>query len=157
MKELWLTRRNDPFMRYKLNSWDSAKLYNGDWTRVFGLQKYWGDGDTWKKWGGEGEGNAFYVDIETLLSEFILLDSPNDKYIKGLEELRDNNARKSSEVSISGFTNMMSGIQGETYDGETDDVFGGILNLNKENEGHTENIHTLYGRKSEVEPGIAPE
>ena len=37
MKELWLTRRNDPFMRYKLNPWDSAKLYNGDWTRVFNL------------------------------------------------------------------------------------------------------------------------
>lgn len=28
---------------------------------------------------------------------------------------------------------------------------------NAENEGNKENIHTLYGRKSEVEPGIAPE
>lgn len=147
MKELWLTRRNDPFMRYKLNPWDSAKLYNGDWTRVFGLQKYWGDGDTWKKWVGEGEGNAFYVDIETLLSEFILLDSPNDKYIKGLEELRDNNFKKTTEESISSFSDMMSDIQ-SSYVGDL---------KTEENEGHTENIHTLYGRKSEVEPGIDPE
>ena len=147
MKELWLTRRNDPFMRYKLNPWDSAKLYNGDWTRVFGLQKYWGEGDTWKKWGGEGEGNAFYIDIETLLSEFILLDSPNDKYIKGLEELRDNNFKKTTEESISLCSDMMSDIQ-SSYVGDL---------KAEENEGDKEDIHTLHSGESETDPSSAPE
>jgi len=70
---------------------------------------------------------GFYVDIETLLSEFILLDSPNDKYIKGLEELRDNNFKKTTEESISLFSDMMSDIQ-SSYVGDL---------KAEENEGHT--------------------
>ena len=137
MKELWLTRRNDPYMRYKLNAFDCLKLYNGGWTRVFGLHKYWGEGDTWKPWGGDGEGNAFYVDIETLLSEFTLLDSPNDKYIKGLEELRDNNFKKQTEAKIDVLT----------------DAFASISSTD---EGDKEDIHTLHSGELETDETTAP-
>lgn len=119
-------------MRYRLNKWDCVKLYNGDWTRSFCLQKYWGEGDDLRKWGGDGEGNAFYVDIETLLSEFILLGSPNDKYIKGLEELRDNNFKKQTEASIDVLTDAFASID------STD-------------EGYKTNIHTLHSREPKTD------
>ena len=46
----------------------------------------------------------------------------------------------------------------EPYDKPVTDIVSVFNNiLNAEDERHTENIHTLYGRKSEVEPGIAPE
>lgn len=135
MKELWLTRRNEPFTRYTLSTYDCLKLYNGDYTRIFGLKEYWGEGDTWKPVSDTMD--YFYVDIETLLSEFILVDSDNDKYIKQLEELRDNNFRKQQDASISLFTNAMASIQ------------------QPENEEDREDICSLYIGESEVDPPAA--
>lgn len=109
MKGLWLTNRNEPFHRYLLHPHDCEKLYNGDgdYTTAFSLRKYWGEDGDWKPF----EGGWILVDIKTLLSEFVLVDSPTDKYIKGLEELRDNNFRKNQESSISLFTDAFASIQ----------------------------------------------
>lgn len=130
MKEIWLTKRGEPFHRYMLYPWDCTRLYNGDYTRIFRLQKFWGENDDWKPWGGPGA-EGFYVDIITLLSEFILVDSNNDKYIKQLEELRDNNFRKQQDASISLLTDAMASIQ------------------QTENEEDREDIHTLHSEQSE--------
>lgn len=121
MKEIWLTKRGEPYDKYMLNPWDCVKLYNGDYTRIFHLQKFWGEGDDWKPWGGPGA-EGFYVDIETLLSEFILVDSDNDKYIKQLEELRDNNFRKQQDASISLLTDAMASIQQTENEEDREDI-----------------------------------
>ena len=135
MKELWLTRRNEPFTRYTLDIYNCLKLYNGYYTRIFGLKKYWGEGDTWEPFGDIID--YLYVDIETLLSEFILVDSDNDKYIKQLEELRDNNFRKQQDASISLFTDAMASIQ------------------QPENEKNREDCCALHSGESEVDPPVA--
>lgn len=125
MKVVWLRRRNEQYHRYALDVYDCEKLYNGDYTRIFGLKKYWGDGDDWKPFAS----GTVYVDIETLLSEFILIDSPTDKYIRGLEELRDNNFKKESEASISVLTDAFADIQ-QPQQEDTSDPEGEINETN---------------------------
>lgn len=146
MKEIWLTKRGEPYHRYMLNPCDCVRLYNGDYTRMFHLQKFWGEDDDWKPWGRPGD-EGFYVDIVTLLSEFILVDSDNDKYIKHLEELRDNNFRKQQDASISLLTDAMASIQQP----ENGDPQG------TKNEENRENIHTLHSEQLEGNETAAAE
>ena len=118
MNETWLIKRGEKYTRYFLHPYDCVKLYtvDGTYTRCFFLEKYYGEDDNWNKWGNEC---GVYVDIKTLLSEFILVDSPTDKYIKHLEELRDNNFNRQVETNISLFTDAIASIQGKTNTDET--------------------------------------
>lgn len=139
----WLERKGERFARYRLHTIDSDLLYLGDgqYTRTFALYKYWGEEDNWKPWGDAN--TPIYVTIESLLSEFILIGSINDKYIKGLEELRDNNFKKETETNINLFTDAMAAIQSSS---EADGVY-----IKQENERHTEDIHTLHSGESETD------
>jgi hypothetical protein len=115
MKEIWLSKRGEnEFIRYTLDPYDCIKLYTGDgnYTRAFRLHKFWrSNTGEWKPFGGDYAESDRFVEIITLLSEFTILDSINDKYIKGLETLRDNNIRKEAETNIKLFTDMMANIQ----------------------------------------------
>ena len=109
-----------------------------------------------------------------LLKEFknkAILDSINDKYIKGLETLRDNNFRKETETNINLFTNMMADIQAPS-EKEVDGVYevtnngkniapaGQLTDIDKlieetkekpkKDERHQKDFCTLHSRESET-------
>ena len=164
MKDNWLERKGERFVRYRLHTIDSDLLYLGDgqYTRTFALYKYWGEDDNWKPWGDVN--TPLHVTIESLLSEFTLIGSINDKYVKGLEELRDNNFKKETKTNINLFTDAMAAIQSSS---EADGVYAVANNgkdvapigkstdmdeqIKQENERHTEDIHTLHSGESETD------
>ena len=108
MEEVWLVKKDEKFHKYLLHENNCAPLYyKGEHTQVFLLEKYWGGEDQWHKC----EGFGFYVDIKTLLSEFLVVDSYNYNHIKYLEELRDNNFKKKVE-SVTKVLNDVGSILG---------------------------------------------
>lgn len=175
MKEIWLSKRGEcEWIRYTLNPYDCIKLYAGDgnYTRAFRLHKQWkSNTDEWKPFGGDYAESSIFVEIITLLSEFTVLDSINDNYIKGLETLRDNNFKKETETNINLFTNMMADIQAPS-EKEVDGVYevtnngkniapaGQLTDIDKlieetrekpkKDERHQKDFCTLHSRESET-------
>ena len=74
------------------------------------------------------------ITLEALLSDYILENSPIDKHINELEQFRQDIFDKNVVTNLDGFQKL----------------FDNYIDID-ENEGHTENIHTLHGGESEID------
>ena len=102
---MWLRRINDngKEFRYELETFYSASLMLDDCsqTQMFVLYKYWKDNN------GEFQlcksNEKTYVTIETLLSQFVAIDSKVDKQIIELQNFKTNVQAKNLEDSLTPF------------------------------------------------------
>ena len=102
---MWLRRINDSGVefRYELETFYTAPLMldDGGQTQCFVVYKYWKDNNGEFKLCRSNE--KVYVTIETLLSQFVKIDSPVDNTIKSLQEFKSNIQAKNLEDSLTPF------------------------------------------------------
>ena len=102
---MWLRIINDSGneFRYELETFYAAPLLNDDFTQtqMFPLLKYWKNND------GEFQlcrcNEKIYVTVETLLNNFIAIDSNVDKKIKDLDAFKQNVQSNNLEGSLKPF------------------------------------------------------
>lgn len=102
---MWLRRINSDGneFRYELETFYSVPLMldDGSNTTCFVLYKYWKDNNGEFKLCRSNE--KVFVTIETLLSEFVQIDSHVDKELNALQEFKRNIQAKNLEDSLAPF------------------------------------------------------
>ena len=125
---MWLKKINQGDngyeFRYELQTFytEPLMLADGSQTQCFMMYKYWRDNN------GEFQlcksDAKILVSIETLLSQFIQIDSQVDNTLKNLQEFKDNTQAKNLEDSLAPF-----------YLGDTQEINGNNLDISLEPQG----------------------
>lgn len=108
LDNMWLKRYKDTGdeFRYELDpSFTAPVMINGTenimHTSAFVLYKYWKDNNG--EWRMCRSNEKVYATIETILQNFVVVDSKIDKYIKELTEYKKRIQAKTLEDSLSSF------------------------------------------------------
>ena len=154
---MWLREIGNKFHRYKLEYLDYPHMtMDADGKEIASvvLSKWWEDGTG--EWRRFASGVYDYVvPITVLLQRFIAEDSPNSKYVDSLEQFKKDAFERAEKEQIGGFSSifdlfakdpaLVKVTTKEECCEEAD------LTKTKENEGHTEDIHTLHSGESETD------
>ena len=163
---MWLREIGNKYHRYKLEgNWPYMVLdKDGHEQLSVQLSKWWEDNEgNWKVY-ASGQ-FTYIVPVSVLVQRFIAEDSPNDKYITDLETFKKDAFERAISEQSGGFDELFSIYKDKPvvqisreYVNPDNSAEKTANELNEpKDEIDQKNIHTLYGRKSEVEPGIAPE